>query len=395
VLRVLHVITGLSTGGAEMMLYKLLSAWNSKRFLGAVISMIPAGPLGQRIAALGIPVDSLNMRRGVPDPLGVVRLALKMRRFAPDVVQTWMYHSNLVGGLAAMFAGRPPVIWGIHNGTQDPHRSSASGVWSVRIGAPLSRVLPRKIICCSESARKIHRALGYAARKMCVIPNGFDLQQFKPAPEARRELRAELGITTSACLAGLIGRFDPQKDHATFVRASALLRDCRPDLHFVLCGDGSSWNNNELSRWIVDAGMRERFHLIGRRDDLPRITAGLDVSCLTSAYGEAFPLVLGEAMACGVPCVVTDVGDCAMIVGETGIVTAPGDAEGIARGVKRILEMTEDDRQRLGESARCRIQENFSLDRIAKQYEALYEETVHTSNAARPSDQLLNCPETP
>ena len=375
-LKVLHVITGLSTGGAEMMLYKLLSAWNRKHFSGAVVSMIPPGPVGVRIAALGVPVDSLNMRRGVPDPLGVVRLAQKMRRFAPDVVQTWMYHSNLVGGLAAMFAGRPPVIWGIHNGTQDPHRSSASGIWSARIGAPLSRVLPRKIICCSESARKIHRALGYAARKMCVIPNGFDLQQFKPAPEARHELREQLGIATSACVAGLIGRFDPQKDHGTFVRASSLLRDRRPDLHFVLCGDGISWDNPELSRWIQDVGMRDRYHLLGLRDDLPRVTAGLDVSCLSSAYGEAFPLVLGEAMACGVPCVVTDVGDCAMIVGETGVVTAPGDPQGLASGIGRILDLRQDARQRLGESARCRIQENFSLDRITKLYENLYQEAA-------------------
>jgi glycosyltransferase involved in cell wall biosynthesis len=211
---------------------------------------------------------------------------------------------------------------------------------------------------------------------MCVIPNGFDLQQFKPAPEARHELRAELGITTRACVAGLIGRFDPQKDHGTFVRASALLRDRRPDLHFVLCGDGISWDNNELSRWIQDVGMRDRYHLLGLRDDLPRVTAGLDVSCLSSAYGEAFPLVLGEAMACGVPCVVTDVGDCAMIVGETGVVTAPGDPQGLASGIGRILDLRQDARQRLGESARCRIQENFSLDRITKLYENLYQEAA-------------------
>ena len=211
---------------------------------------------------------------------------------------------------------------------------------------------------------------------MCVIPNGFDLQQFKPAPEARPALRAELGIVSNTSLAGLIGRFDPQKDHGTFIRASALLRDRRPDLHFVLCGEGISWKNNELGSWIEEAGMRDRYHLLGRRDDLPRITAGLDVSCLSSAYGEAFPLVLGEAMACGVPCVSTDVGDCAMIVGETGIVAAPGDAQGLAHGIERILNMRPETRQKLGESARCRIQENFSLDRVTKQYEKVYEEAA-------------------
>lgn len=376
VIKVLHVITGLSTGGAEVMLYRLLGAWDKRHFLGAVVSMVPAGPMGPRIAALGIPVDSLGMRRGVPDPLAVIRLALKIRRFAPDVVQTWMYHANLVGGLAGKLAGRTPVVWGIHNGTLDPRRSSASGVWSCKICARFSRVLPERIVCCSESAKRIHHDLGYAAGRMCVIPNGFDLKQFSPAPEARRALREELGISPDAPLVGLIGRLDPQKDHGTFVRASALLRDRRPELHFILCGDGISWTNNDLSRWIDEAGMRRRFHLLGRRDDLDRITPALDVSCLSSAYGEAFPLVVGEAMACGVPCVVTDVGDCATIVGDTGIVSAPGDAPGLARGIERILELEAGARQELGEAARRRVREHFSLDQIVKRYENLYQEVV-------------------
>jgi glycosyltransferase involved in cell wall biosynthesis len=383
--KVLHVITGLSTGGAEMMLYRLLGACNSNRISPAVISMTPPGPLEPRIADLGIPVDSLHMRRGVPDPRGIVQLAAKIRKFAPDVVQTWMYHSNLIGGLAAKLAGGPPVIWSIHNGTQDRQMTSASGVWSNRICAMLSRVLPKKIICCSESAQTIHQSLGYATAKMCVIPNGFDLKQFKPASEARSALRAELGIKSSDSVAGLVGRFDPQKDHGTFVRASALLRERRKDLYFLLCGEGVTWTNTELRRWIEGAGMRDRFHLLGRRDDLPRITAGLDVSCLSSAYGEAFPLVVGEAMACGVPCVVTDVGDCAIIVGDTGVVTAPNDATGLARGIERILDMPDEDKRKLRESARRRIQENFSLERISSRYEELYEQVVQKGNLGVPN----------
>jgi glycosyltransferase involved in cell wall biosynthesis len=211
---------------------------------------------------------------------------------------------------------------------------------------------------------------------MCVIPNGFDLEQFKPDPEARSALREELGIPRNAAIVGLVGRFDAQKDHHTFVDASALLKVRQRNLHFVLCGDDISWANRELSRWIDETGMRDRFHLLGRRHDLPRITAALDVSCLCSVYGEAFPNVLGEAMACGVPCVVTDVGDCAAIVGNTGSVSPPGDAQALARGIESLLELGEDGRRRLGETARGRVREHFSLDSIVKRYENLYQEAV-------------------
>ena len=362
-----------------MMLYRLLSRWDPHRFSGEVISLVPPGPMGPRIASLDIPVRSLNMRRGVPNPLAILKLAWRIRAFAPGVIQTWMYQADLLGGLAARLSGGHPVVWGIHNTTLEPGKSSATSIWSAKTCARLSRSLPTKILCCSESARDIHRGLGYAAEKMCVIPNGFDLGQFKPDAEAGRSVRTELGVPPAAVLAGLIARFDPQKDHHTFVRASAVLKDRRPDLHFVLCGDDITWGNTDLSRWIHEAGMRDRYHLLGRRDDLPRITAALDVSCLCSTYGEALPLVIGEAMACGVPCVVTDVGDSAMMVGETGFVSPPGDAQGLARGIERILEMGQCARQKLAESARARIREKFSLDQVVKQYEKLYQEV-----AARP-----------
>jgi glycosyltransferase involved in cell wall biosynthesis len=375
VMKVLHVITGLSIGGAETMLYKLLSSWDQNRFSGEVVSLVPAGPIGPKIADLGIPVRSLNMRPGLPSPFAILKLAWRIRAFAPQLIQTWMEHANLLGGLAAKLAGRHPVIWGIRNGALEPGKDSATGIWSAKTCARLSRSLPMKILCCSESARQIHQTLGYDPEKMCVIPNGFDLEQFKPDPKARLAVRAELNVNSRTLLVGLIARFDPFKDHATFIRISALLKDRWPQLHFILCGDGIDWTNVALKGLIEEAGVGDRFHLLGRRNDMPSVTAALDVSCLCSR-SEAFPNVLGEAMACGVPCVVTDVGDCAMIVSDTGIVSAPGDAQGLARGVERILELGQGARQKLGESARSRIRDNFSLDRVVKQYEKLYQEVA-------------------
>jgi glycosyltransferase involved in cell wall biosynthesis len=386
-LRILHIITGLSLGGAEMMLFKLLSRWDRSRFSGAVVSLTPVGPVGERIAAQGIGVSSLNMRRGLPNPLSILRLAGRIRAFAPDVVQTWMYHADLIGGLAAVLAGGYPIVWGIRNGTLKPGKSSASAIWSARACARLSRFLPKRILCCSESARRVHGALGYDMGRMRVIPNGFDLEEFKPDPLARWAVRQELGLDANAILLGLIARFDPQKDHGTLIRASARLREAWPQLHFVLCGEDVTWGNRELAGRIEKASMRTRFHLLGRRLDIPRVAAALDLACLCSR-SEAFPNVVGEAMACGVPCVVTDVGDSAAIVGQTGIVVPPAEPEALAAGIGRLLEMGPEGRRKLGEAARARVLENFSLDRVVREYQGLYCQVAAEAQRSQGSGRL-------
>ena len=387
VINVLHVITGLSVGGAEMALLKLVSRWDKSRFRGAVVSLLPAGPMGPRIASQGIGVSSLNMRRGLPNPLSILRLAGQIRAFAPDVIQTWMYHADLIGGLAAVLAGGYPVVWGIRNGTLKPGKSSTSAIWSARACARLSLFLPKRILCCSESARRVHGALGYDMGRMRVIPNGFDLEEFKPDPLARWAVRQELGLDANAILLGLIARFDPQKDHGTLIRASARLREAWPQLHFVLCGEDVTWGNRELAGRIEKASMRTRFHLLGRRLDIPRVAAALDLACLCSR-SEAFPNVVGEAMACGVPCVVTDVGDSAAIVGQTGIVVPPAEPEALAAGIGRLLEMGPEGRRKLGEAARARVLENFSLDRVVREYQGLYCQVAAEAQRSQGSGRL-------
>ena len=228
----------------------------------------------------------------------------------------------------------------------------------------------------------MHTALGYAEDKMVVIPNGFDLAAFKPDSKARVAVREELGIYQEALLIGLVGRFDPQKDHRNFVAAAARLRTDYTQVHFLLCGDGVNWNNAELTGWIGEAGLRQQFHLLGRREDMPRLTAALDISSTSSSYGEGFPNVIGEAMACGVACAITDVGDSAFIVGETGLVVPPRDPEALAHAWKKLIEMGPEGRQKLGETARKRILENFSLPDIVARYEALYKEVVRRKQIA-------------
>jgi glycosyltransferase involved in cell wall biosynthesis len=297
-------------------------------------------------------------------------------------MQTWMYHADLVGGLAARLAGNIPVAWGIRHSDLSSETSSRMTHLTVKACALLSHWLPDRIVCCSEAARQVHTAIGYAAEKMVVIPNGYDVETFRPDFAARGSVRKVLGVSEDAPIIGMVARFDPQKDHRTFIRAAQLLHRDRPDAHFLLCGMEVTWENQELARWIDDAGLRTHCHLLGRRDDdIANVTAALDIASLSSSYGEGFPNVVSEAMCCGVPCVVTDIGDAALIVGQTGIVVPARNPEALAAAWRTMLEMGCEGRRPLGIAARQRIRERFDIAEIAGRYEHLFEELAHSARA--------------
>ena len=354
------------------MLFKLLSEMDRAKFKSEVISLTDTGPVGEKIQALGIEVRALGMRRGAPNPLVVLRLTRWLRKAEPDVIQTWMYHADLIGGLAAKMAGGLPVVWGIHHSNLDPQGNKLTTIWTARACSHLSRRLPRRIVCCSEASLRVHRSLGYARDKMVVIPNGFDVITFRPDTAMRRPVRAELGIPEDTLLIGMFARFHAQKDHRNFVEAAALLHAHHPDIHFLLCGDGITWENRVLSGWIVTAGIHEHCHLLGPREDIPRLAAALDIAASSSSFGEGFPNVVGEAMSCGVPCVVTDVGDSDRIVGTTGRIVAAKDPEALAMAWTEMIGLGEEGRRRLGVAARKRVMDHFELSKIVKKYEALY-----------------------
>jgi len=371
-MKVVHVITALKAGGAEVMLLRLLQQLRGTGYDPYVVGLAGPGEVSDQISALGVPVTALGGRRGVPDPSAVVNVARILRRVRPDVVQTWMYHSDLVGGLAARVAGNPRVAWGLHHSNLSPEFNKRSTLMTVRACAHLSSRLPSAIVCCAESTRRLHAEFGYDDAKMLVIPNGFDLDAFRPDPAARLTIRQELGLPDSALLMGMLARFHPYKDHRTFVRAAGLLRARHDDVRFVLCGSNLTWENAELVKWIDEAGVRDRMFLLGRRRDVRVIQASLDVACLSSSC-EAMPLSVGEAMASGVPCAVTDVGDAALLVGDTGRTAPPGDPAALADSCFSLLSLRPDERVRLGAEARRRIEERYSLPLIARRYADLHE----------------------
>jgi len=381
---VAHVITGLGQGGAETMLLKLLRQTDRTQFSMRVVSLLaPPGPIAERIEALGIPVVALGIGRQVPNPAGLWRLASILRDARPDLVQTWMYHGDLVGGLAAKLASiRLPVIWNIRQSNFDPNNSRRRTIQLARLCAMLSKRLPNRIICCSNVARRVHAAMGYDESKMQVIPNGFDLLAFRADPSARVALRTELGLPSDARLLGMVARFDPQKDHQTFVAAAQRLHARLPDVRYVLCGAGVDRGNAELTDWVDRAGLTGVCHLLGQRNDMARVNAALDLATLSSAYGEGFPNVLGEAMACEVPCVATDVGDSAHVIGDTGRVVPPRDPHALADAWGDLLADPSSLRA-LGKQARRRIVDNFSIARVTRAYETTYQSILASAVGSR------------
>jgi glycosyltransferase involved in cell wall biosynthesis len=374
-LKIVFLITDLDTGGAEIMLFRLLSHLDRLKFEPEVVCLGRDGMIGEKIRSLNIPVLPLNIDPDRPNPFAWFKLIKILRQIHPSLIQTWMYHSDLFGGLAGLFL-KVPVIWAIHNSTTDPQHTRRRTLFIIRLSAMLSRFIPIKIISCSERARQIHVEMGYTSEKFIIIPNGFDLGDYKPDQEAARSLRLQLGIEPATLVIGMVARYDPQKDHANFIRAARIYHQIAPQTHFIFCGEGLTWENIPLGAEIDSAELRGHFHLLGRRDDMPAIFATLNLHALSSAYGEAFPNVLGEAMACGVPCVATDIGDSSFLIGDTGMVVPPKDPQALADAWERLFHLSVEERLALGERARQRIQQLFSIVQIAQRYEDLYEQIM-------------------
>lgn len=356
------------------MLYKLLSHATEGHFAWEVVSLTDRGQMGDSIEALGVPLHTINMRRGVPSPTGLMRLAGLLRARQPSLIQTWMYHADLLGGLIGKLTSTAPIVWNLR--ASNLFWETDKNTFAVlKACAFVSAKIPTKIISCSEDALHFHARLGYQQEKIIVIPNGFDLTVYNIDFAARDNVRRELGLAPETPLIGLVARFNPYKDQHNFIQAAALLKREMPTVQFVLCGNGISWDTQELAQWITAAGLRDSFHLLGRRADVSRLTAAFDIVA-SSSMGEGFPNVLGEAMACGVPCVATNVGDSALIVGETGIIVPPKDPQALAAGWRKILTMSRAEREKLGLLARQRIEENFSLTAVVKRYENLYSELL-------------------
>jgi glycosyltransferase involved in cell wall biosynthesis len=369
--RILHVINNLATGGAESMLARL-AAELREEFDQTVVCLLDRGVLAPRLEALGIPVLALGSSARVPNPFVTLKLARRLRTIQPDIIQTWLYQSDLVGGLAARIAGYRNVVWNLRAADLSPSESHPLTRVIVRLCAALSSRVPATIVCCAESVAEVHRRIGYDLDRMVVICNGVDLTRFRPDAEARIAVRAELELPPGAVLIGHIARLHPQKDHETFFAAAHMLRQARSDVHFVLAGQRIHAREPQiealLGRHAIDGGM----HFLGERHDIPRILAALDLATSSSSWGEGFPNVLCEAMACGVPCVATDAGDAKLILGDTGRVVARRDAAALCSAWLHFLSLDGEARSILGHASRDRVARHYDQRMSTERYARLY-----------------------
>jgi glycosyltransferase involved in cell wall biosynthesis len=354
-------------GGAETVLYRLISA-TYKDTQHSVVSLHTDGVYGEMLRKIGVQVHSLGMTRGRVTFSGLKKLRAIIRDQAPDVVQTRMYHADFLGGIASFLAGNRRVVWAMHATELGPFLIS----WKTRIVrsacAALSKVIPRLIVTDAQKCAQLHESLGYPRRKIVVIPNGVDLEKYSFDESRRSQVRNELGIKPNQFLIGLCARWDPQKDHANLLEALSLLTIARPNVHCVLAGGGMTDENKDLTLLIKKFNLRERVQLLGLRSDVPALMNALDLHVLSS-NSESQPIAVIEAMACGTPCVVTDVGEAAWIVGDAGWVAPHSNPHALALTIESAINSL-DGKERLEHVTACqeRARLYFGLDSMVQKY---------------------------
>jgi glycosyltransferase involved in cell wall biosynthesis len=368
-IRILHVITGLEIGGAETMLYKLLKYSDNSVVTQKVVSMTNGGGLQTSIERLGIEVNSLGMRPGRPNLSSVFQLVALIRQFRPDVVQTWLYHADLLGTIAAKLVPGTGLCWNIRCSDMGPDYYQGLNGIVIRLLALFSP-LTDAVIVNSEFGKFSHISKSYTPNNWHVLPNGFDVDCFVPNFSGSSAFRKEIRINENDILIGHVGRWDPVKGHKYLLEASASVLTDIPNAHLALVGKGLDTDNNELMD-LIRGTDSERIHMMGVRSDIAEVTASFDIAVLPS-LSEGFPNTLGEAMSSSVPCVVTDVGDCAEIVGLGGIVIPPADSKALAKALISLANQTKSHRRALGERNRQRIIDHFSMPDIVDRYMSLY-----------------------
>ena len=368
VIRVTHLVTDLARGGAETFLQRLVTT-PQDGIRHRLISLTTDGDLGPEIRAAGIEVDSLSLTGALGVPQALTRLVRVLRGEKPDVLMTWLYHADFLGTLASIFARHGRLIWNIRCADMDLLKYGMVSRAMPYILARLSR-LPSAVVANSNAGRLIHESYGYEPRRWEIMPNGFDTETFRPDTARRDRTRMALHIDPATPLVGLFARFDPMKGHEVFLHAAEIVARQRPNVLFMLAGRGTS--GAAFDRLIGNrAVLRTRLLLLGERRDIPDLMAATDIA-VCSSHTEGFPNTIGEAMASGVVCVSTDVGDAAAIIGNSGALVPKADPPALAQKLVEFLDIAPEARAVMGSTARQRIEEKFSLSAVAARYADLF-----------------------
>lgn len=329
------------------------------------------GKYGPLLNEAGVKVHCLDMNPARPNPFIFFKLARLIRKESPNVVQTWMYHADFLGGISAKLAGVNKIFWGIHHSSLDKGKAKSSTIAVARVCAFLSFFIPNKIIFCAHKSLAIHKKMGYKSNKFFVIPNGYDLGEFKEDLVGAKAVRDEFNIKPDTFLIGMVGRYHPFKDHDNLLKAFAEIRSAGVECKCLLVGKGLSKENQELMGLVKALNLDDDMILAGQRNDIPAVMSAIDLHVLSSC-SEAFPNVIAESMACGTPSVSTDVGDATEIIGDDRLLCPPQDFYALSNVIIAMhCEWFRTPEKWTLRSKECveRIEKNYSIEKMAFGYE--------------------------
>ncbi len=386
---VLHVITGVNVGGAERMLFKLVDneQASSTPLRQDIVSLLPPGCVGREMQAAGARLHTLDMQAGIPSPSALLRLRRLIDSLNPDIVVGWMHHAFLAATLAGLGRDGPPVVWNVRHSLHDIKQEKPLTRVVLNLCAKLSGA-PAAIVFNAAAARTQYDEFGFHNPHMKVIENGFDADRFQPKPNARTKLEEAFGLSSDAFVVASVARCHPMKDPKTLIEAVGKVARNNPNTRLLLIGDGYENPPADIQEAINAALPRDAAILSGHRSDLSDWMGGVDVFALSSAWGEGFPNVLGEALACGTPCVATDVGDSAAIIGAAGRIAQPGDPDAFANAISEIAAMSPAERRTLGRIGRDRVLQEYAIDRVVERYSELYRDILARKDSRRKSPRV-------
>ena len=374
-IRILFLLNSLQHGGAERQLVTLLHGLDRRRFRSTVVTYYQGGTWEETVSQMpGVDLHCLRLKNRFDLARMTLTLSRIIRKTRPDILYGLFGDACTLALIHGRVFGKHRVIWGLRATNMDFSQYSLSSGWVYRLNAYLSKRVDR-IIANSWTGAKYHVDRGYARDRIVVICNGIDTEHFRPQPEKGADLRRTWGLGHETPLIGRVGRLDPMKDYPTFLKAAAILAGRRPDVRFVIAGGGPDQMLDDLKALSGSLGLDERVLWLGPREDLPAIYSTCTFTS-SSSFGEGFPNVVAESLACEVSCVATDVGDSARVVGPGGIIVPAKNPEALATAWEEILSLPQKERLQMGQEGRMHIVRNFSTQKMAHSTEKVFLDVV-------------------
>ena len=368
-MKILHIITGLGDGGAELTLFKICKYDTQNKHI--VISLKDKGKYFSLLKKLGIEVYCLNMN--IFSICKFFVLMKKINTLKPNIVQTWLVHADFLGGIAARLGGVKNIVWNIRYSNIEIGKSKLTTILIIRILSKLSYIIPSSIIIVSKMAKKIYKNKGYDEKKFKFIPNGYDFSILKINKNQKKYFNKKFNIQKKIPIIGNVSRYDPQKDHLNLLKALSILRSKNINFFCVLVGYNINKKNIQLVSDIKRLNLSKYVRLLDKNDNIPLVMNGIDLHVLSSCYGEGFPNVIAESMACGTPCITTEIGDAPFIVDKTGWVVPIKNPIKLSNAIEKALyEIGTNKWNKRCSNARLIIKEKYSIKKMLKSYNNLW-----------------------